>query len=74
MVYFTEEKKASEEKIDDTCSSLLDQIKEKEDELKHLSFYTSCLEKQKMKLKQFAQNVAKGQTSNKNTDIQVDIL
>ena len=62
VIYNTnEEKKVDGRDItsDDTYLSLLENIKEKEQELKHISLHIEVINKQKEMLKEFADNVTK---------------
>lgn len=64
--YSAEEKKAStEETKDDANSSLLEEIKEKEDELTYLSFQCNVLKNQKKMVQKYARNVTEFQSGNK---------
>lgn len=62
VTYYTKEEKKVESRditSDDTYLSLSENVKEKEQELKQISFHIEVINKQKEMLKEFADNVTK---------------
>lgn len=68
VIYYTKEEKKAEGRditSDDTYLSLLENVKEKEQELKHISLHIEVINKKKEMLKEFADNVTKLQNNTK---------